>query len=645
MSEPARVPRRHLALVAFVALLAFAPTLRFGLAYDDEEQIASNPALHLVENIPRAFGENVWAFLGGKTNAYRPLHIIAYTLIYQVWGASPLPYHALNVLLHAICSALVCLLVARLVASPKIAVAAGLLFALHPVHAETVAWSAALPDLLVTFFAILAAVLYARQSRGAFIGSLFATAAGLLSKEVGVMIPLLLAAQERAGMGTATPLAARRLPAWTAHAALIPIYVVARLAALGEPAPISEWRHSAYETILSVLARLGGDALRLLAPIGFTAFTPFRVPASPLAPAVLAGLAASGAAAFFAYRAFRARAPLLAALAWLIFPLLPSLYLPGLGRVVSADRYLYAPSVGFALLAALALAHSSLRAPAFHAAGRPVSRGAVAFGLAFAAYAVSTQAILPPWRDSASLYTAVLERSPDSAPMRLHRAFRSLGAGDLNAARADYQAALAADSTLAEAWLDLAIVEKRAGRVEAARVALEHARVLYAAQGLAGGVADALTNLAEIARAEGDAAAAESLLIAAIDADPRHAVAHGNLGALYAGALGRPDLALREMETAARASPWLAAVRENLAALYASQGRWEDAARTFREVLRLEPRSVVSLVRLGYVLERAGRPGEARDAYDRALRIDPANAVASERLAALAAADKSPAPR
>jgi tetratricopeptide (TPR) repeat protein len=642
-------------LVALVALLAFAPTLRFGLAYDDEEQIAGNPSLRLIENIPRAFGEAVWAFLGGTTNYYRPLQIVAYTLIYQGWGVSPMPYHILNVLLYAASAALVALFATRVLGSREAGACAGLLFALHPAHAETVAWNAALPDLLVGFFALVAALLYARGTRSALAGSVFATAGGFLSKEVGLVIPLLLAAQERVrahgAVGDAEgPSARRRLPRWAPHAALVPAYIAARFAALGGAAPASEWSYGAVSTALALFARIGNDALRLLLPFGFSAFTQFRPPASPLDPPVLAGVAVTVAVALLARRTFRARSPLFVPIAWLAIPLLPTLYLPGIaGTVLQADRYLYLPSVGFALLAAAALAggphallarRDPLAGRAFAIGGRTVSRGALAAALVLAAYAAATPSLLAPWRDSMTLYDAVLARDPEFPLMRLRRAVASLRAGDLVRARADYAAAIEADSSFADAWLNLGAFEIQVGRFAEARSALDRARDLYAASGRSRGLADALANLGELARARGDVAAAESLYLAAIHANPEHMFARNNLGALYAGTIGRPDLALRELEAAARAGPWYVEAKENLAGVYASQGRWHDAARVLREIARIEPRSVPALVRLGFALEKSDRPDEARGVYARALRLDPANAAAAARLATLPTAGR-----
>jgi len=665
--RPAVIRAAALFAIAIIAAAAFAPSLRFGLVYDDEEQILANPSLRSLATVPRAFTENVWAFEGGATNAYRPLQTIGYTLTYQVSGARPFLYHAVNVALHAVSAILVALLAAELGAvgaagamfgaagaavgaaaagsaaaahaSALVPLAAGLVFALHPIHAEPVAWVAALPDLLATFFALLAAVLYARGGRAepggraARAGSVVATAAALLSKEAALAVPLLLAAQELTD--SRRP---RRLARLWPHFALIPIYFLARGLALGAMAPLVRWDHGPGATLLAILARVGDDARRLAFPFGFAAFIPFHPPTSLFAPRVVAGAAVIALVVWGARRLLLARSPSFAALAWLALPVIPTLYLPGLGEVVTADRYLSMSSAGFALLLARLLDAPAFRAPAFARpiAGRVLSRGALA-GLAIAAaYALSTRALLSPWRDSMTLYDAVIARWPDVHQIRLRRALTFMRAGDLVRARADLEAAVASDADFAEGWMNLGVFERRAGRADAAREAFARARALHETAGHRRGVADILASEGELARSEGDAARAESLFLAAIREDSTHVVAHNNLGALYAGTPGRTDLALRELEAAARAAPWHATSHENLGNLYAALERWDDAARAFGRAARLDPSSAPVRVRLGLALERLGRTDDARAAYREALRLDPANAAARARAAALA---------
>lgn len=631
-----------LAIIALLAIAFYAPTLRYGFVYDDEEQILANPVLRRPGSALHAFTDDVWAFQGGRTNAYRPLQVIAYAVLYQAGGASALPFHALNVVAHAGCAVLVALLAGRLGASPVAAGAAGLLFALHPAHAEPVAWIAALPDLLATLFALLAATAFLASGPLAGAGALAATAAALLSKEVAVVTPLLLAACARSagpqrGAGRARPegsagslddpgagraLARRLAP----PVALVALFLVARRLAIGGLAPLSRWRLDAGDTALALLARVGDDARRLLVPAGFSAFTPFDAPRSAADPRVLLGAAALLATGVAAGRALRARSALLPALAWLVLPLLPSLYLPGLGDVVTADRYLTMPTVGFALVFARLLDSSRLRGP--RAAGLAV--------LLALAYGAGTLASLPLWRESRALYAAVLARSPDARAIRLRRGLDRMRAGDAAGARADFEEVVRRHPDFADGWLNLGVLERRAGRDVEARAAFGRARDLYADEGSRRGTADALTNLAESERAAGNAARAESLLVEAIRLDPDHAAAHSNLGALYATAFGRPDLALRELEAGVRAARWYPAVRENLASLYAAAGRWQDAARVLAEAADLDPRSAPIRLRLAYALDRLGRVEEARAAYAEALRLDPSNAAAAARLEELA---------
>lgn len=179
---------------------------------------------------------------------YRPLSELVWWAGVRLWGGDPVGYHLLSMALHAGSSMLVCVLAARLIGNAYAAYAAGLIFAVHPIHVEPVVWIASQPDLLAAALSLLSLLLVegylraaTRRSRTLCIaGALVAFALALLSKESALALPGVVAA--RAAMG---PPAGR----WRRVAVVGGSYGVMLLAFIG-------WRFSA-------LGRVGGYDLRL----------------------------------------------------------------------------------------------------------------------------------------------------------------------------------------------------------------------------------------------------------------------------------------------------------------------------------------------------------------------------------------------
>ena len=147
-----------LALLLVLAVLPYASTLANSFVYDDFPQLVENPYVRGFRHLREIFTTTVWSFQGaqGVTNYYRPLMTFGYLVCYQIFGPLPFGFHLANVLLHA---AVVCLLFGvtrRVFGDPLPAFLAAALFALHPVHTESVAWVAAVPDIELTFFYLLA---------------------------------------------------------------------------------------------------------------------------------------------------------------------------------------------------------------------------------------------------------------------------------------------------------------------------------------------------------------------------------------------------------------------------------------------------------------------------------------------------------
>jgi protein O-mannosyl-transferase len=187
-------------LVGAAAVLLYLQTLTFGWVYDDQMEVVHNVFVQSLEYIPWIFTSSAWAGSGMETYLYRPLATLTYALNHQMSGLDPWSYHLVNVILHGGISVLVFRLGIAWGLSKAAAGLGGILFAVHPVHVEAVAAVFGRKDLLATLFTLLMVLGHGRAR--AWNGwRLYlppaAYAAALLSKEVGMVGLLLVVAHDR----------------------------------------------------------------------------------------------------------------------------------------------------------------------------------------------------------------------------------------------------------------------------------------------------------------------------------------------------------------------------------------------------------------------------------------------------------------
>jgi tetratricopeptide (TPR) repeat protein len=176
------------AILFGAVLLVYLPALRAGFVWDDEQLITSNPLL-------RTFSGLVEIWSGGRTADYFPITNTLFWIEHHLFGDNATGYHALNILLQAADAVLVWLVLRRL----KVPGGwfAGLIFGIHPVHVESVAWISELKNVLAIFFMLLSILCFLeidekRRSRTAYILSLIFFALALLSKTQVVFVPVAL---------------------------------------------------------------------------------------------------------------------------------------------------------------------------------------------------------------------------------------------------------------------------------------------------------------------------------------------------------------------------------------------------------------------------------------------------------------------
>jgi tetratricopeptide (TPR) repeat protein len=508
---------------------------------------------------------------------------------------------------------------------------AGALFAVHPVHLEAVAWISARNELLLGVFLLGSFLAYLHARRGA--GSLawaacFALfALALLSKETAVLFPGIVLLHEwtarpadaprsrgkalpaaRGDRGASSPSALRRqYRGGLALAALAGAFLVVR-AALVTPLPA----HDPLATRLATAPGLVLANLRLLfVPIGLRVLHGFEPVTSPLSGAAWLPAAVLIAALPLLPRAFRFDPVLGFGLGWILLALVPVSGLPALLQPTPlAERYLYLPSVGWALVVASLLAR----------AGRA---GLVVALIAIPAFAAIALAHLPPWRSDLTLATRMCEDAPRSA-----LAHSSLGLATYRLGRWEEGArefAIAAELRPADPWNHyyLGCSERRLGRLAPAEAALRKAL------GLGMRFAPAHLELCEVLEQDRRLSGAEAECRAAIALDSTLVEAHAVLGrVLYAA--GRYAEAERSYRAALALRPEDARTRSNLGGLYMALARWDDAIAELERACRDDPGLAEAHFNRGSALFARHRLPEAEGALRAGLALQPG--AADERI-------------
>ncbi len=471
-------------LVVLAALAASAGSIRNGFVYDDVPQVVRNPWIRDAANLPTLFVTGAWDYAGTASNYYRPTMHVVYTATFALFGLDPRGYHAVNVLFHAaVCLALfVCTRgLLRRDGAPdqtaaRLAAAAAVLFALHPIHTEVVYWIGGVPDLLLALFLLTALHLYSSRPEGGgprawprLTGAAACFLLALLSKEVALVFPGILVTHDLAFRTWSRRGARATALAYLPFVAALAVYFALRMNALGALAPVR--RHAElgpWELLLNVFPLLGTYLLKLLVPAGLTVFHAFDPVSSAADPRLLAGLAAT--LGFGALGTWLGRRRGLPFLAWsvVLLPLLPVLYVPALGENPFAERYLYLPSVGFVWLLvagarALAMARPALRTPT-------IAAGALLCGV-YAAGMVTRQAA---WVDDRALWNDAVRKSPGAAVARYNLAVALEAEGRAAEAETAFRAALRIQPSPV-AWTSLAAHYRKLGRSDDARIALQAA--------------------------------------------------------------------------------------------------------------------------------------------------------------------------
>lgn len=417
--SPANTARRttalHMSLLSAVSLALYAAALPSDFVSDDTQQLLQNPFITNYRYIPRLFATHVWAFAQlPRGNYYRPLQMLVYMAEYYAFGFYPWPFHLVN-LLVGIAAVMAVYFLTRALANSSLALWTALLFALHPVHSEPVVWIAALPDLLCGLSLFTAMIFYHRARTGTrpLLNHATATAiffAGLFCKEPAMVFPALLLAYEffyrQESLRNILFGWRRLLP----YAAALAVYIAFRLRVLGAFAPAKGAmnRLTLRQNFLSVPVLVGQYVLKLLWPVNLNYFYQFT-PENAIGWKFIVSVLLIGALLGAMFWLRRAQPLLSFAVAWFFCTLAPVLSIENVSASVFAERYLFAPSLGFCIWASWAWLRMQRDWPRRLALG--VAYPGLALVLAF--WIVQIERRIPDWRNDLQLLQKTAVQSPN----------------------------------------------------------------------------------------------------------------------------------------------------------------------------------------------------------------------------------------
>ena len=421
MNGTAGIPPARAALLILLASgAAYANSVGNDFAYDDNTIISGN-AIVTEGRVRDALASPYWPDMTDGVGLYRPITSASYAAEWTLWGGSPAGFHAVNVAAHAAVSLLVFLVLLAL-SAPLPALVGGLLFALHPVHTEAVANVVGRAELYSAMFVMGACLVFTRADNSPLVrvGRLLAIGAlfvlGLGSKEMSVTLPALLVLLAMLGRDEGTPI--RRvlsdIPVFLLTGTLLVAFLVSRILVIGSVAGEAPAAYlaglSTGERILTSLSVWPHYFRLLVFPLDLVAdYGPAVLfPALSWGPDVMLGLLMIAGGVFAAVRMWKKEPLISLGLCWFAVTILPVTNLLFPTGILLAERTLYLPSVGFALVVAGVVRWTGRERPG------SLRSMLVVLGVVGAAFMGRTVLRNPSWMSTYVMLSTLTEDHPES---------------------------------------------------------------------------------------------------------------------------------------------------------------------------------------------------------------------------------------
>jgi tetratricopeptide (TPR) repeat protein len=608
-------------VLAAVTVLVYWPVRHYPfIGFDDPGYVTENPRVTggLTLDAVR------WSLTSGYFANWHPLTWISHMVDVQLFGMNAGAHHSVNVVLHVANTLLLFAVFFRMTGAIGRSAVVAALFAVHPMHVESVAWVSERKDVLSTFFWLLTMWAYLAYTRAPsprrYALVVVSFALGLMSKPMLVTLPCVLLLLDvwplrRAVVGESPTavwlrLVYEKVPLFAlAAASSVITYLVQRTAGAVESLTVLPLSVRASNAILAYWSYIS----KLAWPTGLALL--YTYPKTLFVGGVLAVLVGLIVVSIAVGRAARTRPYLLVGWLWFLGTLVPVIGIVQVGKQPMADRYSYVPSIGLFVMVAWGTTELLQRLSAPRAVSTALSLAAIAI------FAVLGRQQVERWQSPVVLWQHTIEVTYDNYLAENNLGWDLALAGRPGEAIPHYQEAIRLSPRFVGGYTNLALALVAVGKYddaiaqfgEALRIAPQH----YLAHGHLG---FALTHQGRL-----DEAVAQFTEAIRLKSD--YVEAHNGLG-LALARKGDVDGAIRHYNDALRFMPKFAEVHNNLGAALASQGKLDEAIEHFSEALRLKPAFVDAHNNYGVALSTKGKLDEAIAQFVEAVRLDPNHAKA-----------------
>jgi tetratricopeptide (TPR) repeat protein len=613
-------------LVCFIVAVCICVTAVYwpvlsakALSYDDDQYLVEN------QYVQTPGFESAWKFLSEVRTPttvggyYQPLTMISLMADYAIGARSENPkiFHITSLLLHATNTCLIIILLYLLFEKPAVAAAAGLLFGVHPLTVEPIPWIGERKTLLAAFFSLWCLVLYVyyakKGSRRAYIWCMVTYILALMSKPTSTPLPLVMLLLDF------WPLKRLKLSSIREK---IPLFIIGGISAtitfisqstsssITTPIEYGIWR-----VPLVICHNIIFYLYKIVWPVNLTSHYAFPKNFGLSNPAIAAGVIGTAILIpLLLISLYRTRAALTG---WLIFfiMILPTMQVLQFSDVIASDKFVYLPSTGILIALAAFLIWISgrhRRIPAIVTVIILILAGSET---------VATRKQLSHWRDSYTLFSYMVNLAPDDPGPRYNLGIiLENDKGDIDGARREFEMVLKLKPGFVDGLCNLAGTYLKQDRFEEAT---EHYNELLKLDPRHN---HAYSNLAYIQRRNRQTQRAIELYREGLKYNPNDTLLHSELGSLLLQ-IGQVDEAVPELEAAVKFKP-NEGIYSNLGEIYHMKGQLGQAMKYYQKAIKLNPANAEAQYNLGNIYLAKNQLSMAIYCYDKAIKARPTYAKA-----------------